>query len=145
MTERHLSSFLDQAVNGEISFETLLTLLRIASETNCHSVRYLMPPPQGYGCFMAAPETSPIGIETWVHQFNEPKTLSLNELCEAAHVVVLKIAHYHNSEQAALTRATNAERNERLANAETERVTDLLRAYAPHLFRIDDDDNEYLP
>ena len=143
MSKTTLSYFLEQAVNNRLSFGTLLTLLNIASKRDCHSVRYLQPPPQEFGVFVAPPDNFK-RFDYREMVFREPEELTLHQLCEASFVVVKKISEYHNRAEEAEERATKAEHRAMLEEKEKERVTDLLRKYAPHLFTYALDD-EPLP
>ncbi len=136
-----LSSFLEQAVNGKLSFATLLTLLKIASEKDCRRVRYLSPPPQDYGAFFM-PTAKPIDPETWTHRINEPEEMTLNQLCEATLVVVRKIADYDNARAEAVSQAAESKRETQILTEKNEHLNILLKHYAPELFAYDDG---YLP
>src|SRR5678815_4082947 len=95
-TDRRFSEFLEQAVNGTLRFETLVTLLGYASEPHCRYVRYVMPNPDRFGLFIEEPNPPAPPPHLW-----KPTELTLNELCAASHVVVRKIADWHNQKEKA--------------------------------------------
>ncbi len=116
------TSFLDQAVTGKLSLQTLMTLLNIASEPTCQRVRYLMPEPQRFELFIPVPsDFKPTDMRSWESTFREPEELTLNQLCKATLVVVQKIEQFE-AERTAAKRTADAQKKRADAAVEEARM-----------------------